>query len=87
MRRWRCTYKGKPDTISKSGHVAASWFNFDRRVWQRDGYEVELVNLQIHAPGKITTYQVVLRGPEGEVVRRTGHDWIALVRQVKASAP
>lgn len=87
MRRWRCIYQGKPHSLSKLGYSGASWSTFDRRVWQRDGYEVELTNLQIHAPGKITTYQVVLRGPEGEVERRTGHDWTALVRQVTASVP
>ena len=87
MSHWRCTYQGRPDSESKSGHAAPSWHTFDRRVWRRGDYEIELINLHRAPPRRIATYQITLRGPRGELLRVTGFNWQRIVREVKTQAP
>lgn len=84
---WKIVYPGRPDHISSLGYAAASWHSFDRRVWERDGHQVELRNLRNtikkRVPGKIATYEVTLRAGSVVIRRWEGHDWGALVREAK----
>jgi len=86
---WRLVYPGRPDPVSASGYAAPSWHTFDKRVWRRylggvKFYELTLRRQRWNAHKKIATYYVELRNEKGRVIsNRFGHDWQALVREMK----
>jgi hypothetical protein len=96
VKRWRCTYPGKPETlgIAASGHVAPSWDSFDKRVWEKGDLRITLTNLhlkyperQARAPGKIAVYRVLCEQVFGDLPYRLssaqGTNWTALVKSMK----
>lgn len=89
MSQWRCTYQGKPDSLSAAGCAQPSWHTFDKRVWKKGDYTITLRNLNNEgdprAPGKIATYRVELRFLARLIETQRGHDWQKLVREMKES--
>ena len=90
-KRWRCVYPGCPDEVgvAASGHTAASWEDFDKRVWEKGPIRITLTNLHLTypekralAPGKIAVYRVEVECG-GYVDSVEGSNWIELVGRMK----
>lgn len=87
MKRWKVTYYGRPDTISALGYAAASWHNFDKRVWERGDKSITLENTGHQKVNGVrrTLYRVTVRQANhcGVIDVLEGTDWYKVVKQAK----
>lgn len=73
MSHWKCTYPGKKDDFSASGHAAPSWHVFDKRVWQKGELTLTLTNRtqDSRREGNPREYWIItdVNGQERKVIR------------------
>lgn len=86
MAGWCVIYPGKSDALSSAGICQPSWGDFDKRVWEHDGFRLELTRGFGAPKNKAGCYVVSLEHKGVELLLARGTSWQLLVKLAKQYA-